>query len=291
MSRAPTILPPDPKPNKPKFKAPPGSCDAHTHIFGPGDQYPYAADASYIPHDAGLADFRWLHDAIGIERAVIVNASCHGLDNSVVTDAIAASNGRYKGVGNVDDSFTEEQIDALDKGGIHGCRLTFLTRLGRTPDMSAFYRVVDKIKHFGWHVVIYLNPESVADFAPILTKLPVPYLIDHMGTVDAGKGLDQPNFNALMDLFQRDEKCWVKVCGFERASKSGPPFHDAVPFGKKLVEAVPDRVLWGTDWPHPNVKIMPNDGDLVDLIPLYATTPELQQKLLVDNPARLYKFG
>lgn len=291
MSRAPTILPPDPNPHTPKFKAPPGSCDAHTHIFGPGDQYPYAADASYIPHDAGLADFRKLHDAIGIERAVIVNASCHGLDNTVVTDAIAASNGRYKGVGNVDDSFTEAQIDALNKGGIMGCRFTFLTRLGRTPDMSAFYRVVDKIKQFGWHVVIYLNPESVADFAPILTKLPVPYLIDHMGTVDAGKGLDQPNFNALIDLFQRDEKCWVKVCGFERASKTGAPFHDAVPFGKKLVETVPDRVLWGTDWPHPNVKVMPNDGDLVDLIPLYATTPELQKKLLVDNPARLYKFG
>ena len=290
MTRAPTILPPDPKPNTPKFKAPPLSCDAHTHIFGPDAQYPYADDASYIPHDAGLADFRWLHDAIGIERAVIVNASCHGLDNSVVTDAIAASNGRYKGVGNVDDSFSEAQIDALNKGGIMGCRFTFLTRLGRTPDMSAFYRVVDKIKGFGWHVVIYLNPESVADFAPILTKLPVPYVIDHMGTVDAGKGLDQANFNALLDLFQRDEKCWVKACGFERASKAGPPFHDAVPFGRKLVEAVPDRVLWGTDWPHPNVKIMPNDGDLVDLIPMFAITPELQQKILVDNPARLYKF-
>ena len=231
-----------------------------------------------------------MHEQIGIERAVIVNASCHGLDNTVVTDAIAASNGLYKGVGNVDDSFSEAQIDALDRGGIHGCRFTFLKRLGRTPDMSAFHRVVDKIKAFKWHVVIYLDPETVADFAPILSALPVDYVIDHMGTVKAEKGLDQPNFNALLDLARRDQKCWVKVCGFERASSKGAPFHDAVPFGAKLVETIPDRVLWGTDWPHPNVSVMPNDGELVDLIPLVAPTADLQKKLLVDNPARLYRF-
>jgi predicted TIM-barrel fold metal-dependent hydrolase len=205
LARTPTIAGPDPHPHTPKFKAPPLSCDAHTHIFGPDAEYPYATDASYVPPDAGLADFRKLHEAIGIERAVIVNASCHGLDNRVVTDAIAASNGRYKGIGNVDGSFTEKQIDELNKGGIMGCRFTFLTRLGRTPDMSDFYNVVDKIKAFGWHVVIYLNPESVEQFAPILSKLPVPYVIDHMGTVKADKGVDQPNFKALLDLAKRDE--------------------------------------------------------------------------------------
>ena len=290
MARTPTILPPDPNPKTPAFKAPPLSCDAHTHIFGPDAQYPYADDGSYIPPDAGLDDFRKLHDAIGIERAVIVNASCHGLDNRVVTDAIAQSEGRYKGIANIDDSFTEAQIDALNKGGIMGCRFTFLKRLGRTPDMSSFYRVVDKIKAFGWHVVIYLDPETVAEFTPILTKLPLSYVIDHMGTVKAAKGLDQPNFNALLDLARNDEKCWVKCCGFERASATGKPFHDAVPFATKLVEAIPDRVLWGTDWPHPNVTIMPNDGELVDLIPLFAHDPVAQHKVLVDNPARLYKF-
>ncbi len=288
--RAPTILPYCADPKVPKFKAPPLSCDAHTHIFGPGDKYPYAADASYIPHDAGLDKFDWLHARIGIERAVIVNASCHGLDNSVVTDAIAASNGRYKGVGNVDDSFTEKQIDELDKGGIHGCRFTFLKRLGRTPDMSAFHRVVDKIKAFKWHVVIYLDPETVADFAPMLEKLPVDYIIDHMGTVKADKGVDGANFQALLALAVRDQKCWVKTCGFERASVAGAPFHDALPFGRKLVETIPDRVLWGTDWPHPNVPVMPDDGELVDLIPLFAPDPVQQKKLLVDNPARLYRF-
>ena len=139
-------------------------------------------------------------------------------------------------------------------------------------------------------MVIYLDPETVADFAPILTALPVSYVIDHMGTVDASKGLDQPNFNALLDLAKRDEKCWVKTTGFERASRTGAPFHDAVPFGAKLIDTIPDRVLWGTDWPHPNVKIMPNDGDLVDLIPLCTQDPVKQKKLLVDNPARLYRF-
>ncbi len=290
MKRTPTILPPDPNPVTPKFKAPPLSCDAHTHIFGPGEAYPYAADASYIPHDAGLADFRRLHERIGIERAVIVNASCHGLDNSVVIDAIAASKGRYKGIGNVDETFTEKQIDALNAGGVMGCRFTFLKRLGRTPDMSSFHRVVDMIKAFGWHVVIYLDPETVAEFSPVLRALPVPYVIDHMGTVKAAKGIDQPNFKALLALAASDEKCWVKTTGFERASATGAPFHDAVPFGAKLVDAIPDRVLWGTDWPHPNVTVMPNDGELVDLIPLFAPDPARQKKLLVDNPARLYKF-
>ena len=290
MARTPTILPPDPHPKTPDFKAPPLACDAHTHIFGPDAVYPYASDASYIPHDCGLDMFEWLHKSIGIERAVIVNASCHGLDNRPVTDAIAKSGGRYKGVGNVDDSFTEKQIEALEKGGIHGCRFTFLKRLGRTPDMSAFHRVVDKIKGFGWHVVIYLDPETVAEFAPILTALPVNYVIDHMGTVNAGKGLDQPNFNALLDLARRDEKCWVKATGLERASAAGAPFHDAVPFATKIIDTIPDRVLWGTDWPHPNVKVMPNDGALVDLIPLMTADPVKQRKMLVDNPARLYRF-
>ena len=156
--------------------------------------------------------------------------------------------------------------------------------------MTSFHRVVDAIKQFKWHVVIYLDPETVADFAPILSALPVDYVIDHMGTVNAGKGLDQPNFNALLDLATRDHKCWVKTTGFERASQTGAPFHDAVPFGAKLIDTIPDRVLWGTDWPHPNVKVMPNDGDLVDLIPLCTQDPVKQRKLLVDNPARLYRF-
>jgi 2-pyrone-4,6-dicarboxylate lactonase len=286
-----TIPGPDPNTRIPKFKTPPGTCDTHCHIFGPDSVYPYAKDASYIPPDAGLVAFTTLHVKIGAERAVIVNASCHGLDNSPVTDAIALSGGLYKGIGNVDETFGEKDIEALDKAGIMGCRFTFLKRLGRTPDMSAFHRVVNKIKSFGWHVVIYLEPDTVPDFAPILSALPVPYVIDHMGTVKAAKGgTDQPSFLALLDLAKRDDKCWVKCTGLERSSAKGAPFHDAVPFAQKLVETLPDRVLWGTDWPHPNVPVMPNDGDLVDLVPLYAPDPVAQRKLLVDNPARLYKF-
>jgi predicted TIM-barrel fold metal-dependent hydrolase len=289
--RKPTIPGPDLNTRIPKFKTPPGTCDTHCHIFGPDSVYPYAEDASYVPPDAGLVAFTTLHVKIGAERAVIVNASCHGLDNTPVTDAIAVSGGLYKGIGNVDETFSEKDIAALDKAGIMGCRFTFLKRLGRTPDMSAFHRVVDKIKGFGWHVVIYLEPDTVPDFAPILSALPVSYVIDHMGTVKAAKGgVDQPGFVALLDLAKRDEKCWVKCTGLERTSAAGAPFHDAVPFAKKLVETIPDRVLWGTDWPHPNVPVMPNDGDLVDLVPLYAEDAKAQQKLLVDNPARLYKF-
>lgn len=289
--RNPTIAAPDPNTRIPKFKAPPNTCDTHCHIFGPDSVYPYAADASYIPPDAPLVAFTALHTKIGADRAVIVNASCHGLDNRPITDAIAVSGGLYKGIATIDETFGESDIEALDRGGIMGCRFTFLRRLGRTPDMSAFHRVVDKVKSFGWHVVVYLEPDTVPDFAPILSALPISYVIDHMGTVKAAKGgIDQPGFVALLDLARRDEKCWVKVTGLERTSATGAPFHDAVPFAQKLVETIPDRVLWGTDWPHPNVTSMPNDGDLVDLVPLYVSDPAVQKKLLVENAARLYEY-
>ena len=198
--------------------------------------------------------FRALHEKIGVQRAVIVNATLHGFDNRVVTDAIAQSDGKYRGVANINSAMSDADLLSLDKAGIRGCRFAFLKRLGGVGDMNAFKRLVDR------------------------------------ATVDAAKGLDDPEFKALLTLQKNDEKCWVKITGLERASASGPPFHDAVPFAKSLIDNAPDRVIWGTDWPHPNVKIMPNDGDLVDLIPLYAPEPAIRQKLLVANPARLFKF-
>lgn len=290
MTPVPTIPPPHPDPRAPSFKLPPGSCDTHCHIFGPGDRYPYVPERPYTPPDAPLEMFRALHDRLGVERAVIVNATPHGRDNRVVTDAIAQSGGRYKGIANVDESFGERELRDLSEAGIEGCRFTFLPRLGQMPDMSAFDRIVERIAGFGWHVDLYLPATLIQEFRPRLMSLPVPYVLDHMGVVDASQGLDQPGFVALMDLVRDDEKCWVKVTCPERISRAGPPFHDVAPFGRALVELAPDRVLWGTDWPHPNVPVMPDDGDLVDLVPLYAPDPALRQKLLVDNPARLFRF-
>jgi 2-pyrone-4,6-dicarboxylate lactonase len=286
----PTIPPPDPDTRTPRFRMPPGACDAHCHVFGPGSRYPYAPDRTYTPPDAPLADFRNLQATLGIDRAVLVNASCHGLDNEPVTDAIAASAGRFRGVANVDDSFSERDLERLHDGGIRGCRFNFVRHLGGVPDMAVFHRIVAMVAPLGWHIDLHFDAIDLPEYAEMLAKLPVRYTIDHMGRVKASDGLDQLPFRTLIDLMTRDEKCWVKVCGCERVSSGGPPFHDAVPFARRIVETAPDRVIWGTDWPHPNVKVMPNDGDLVDLIPLFAPEVELQQKILVDNPARLFEF-
>jgi predicted TIM-barrel fold metal-dependent hydrolase len=290
MTSVPTIPPPHPNPRVPSFKLPSGSCDTHCHIFGPDRLYPYVPERPYTPPDAPLEMFRALHDRLGVERAVIVNATPHGRDNRVVTDAIAQSGGRYKGIANIDEAFGDRQLRDLAEAGIEGCRFTFLPRLGKMPDMSVFDRIVERIADLGWHVDLYLPATLIPEFRPRLMSLPVPYVIDHMGVVDASQGPEQPGFVALLGLLQDDEKCWVKVSCPERISRMGPPFHDVASFGRALVEAAPDRVLWGTDWPHPNVPVMPDDGDLVDLVPLYAPDPAIQQKLLVDNPARLFRF-
>jgi predicted TIM-barrel fold metal-dependent hydrolase len=284
----PTVPGPDPHTKVPKFKLPPLACDAHTHIFGPGAKYPYVG--SYIPPDAPLEDFQKLHKVLGIGRAVIVNASVHGTDNRVALDAIAVSGGRYRAVANIDGTITEQGLRELHEGGFRGCRFNFVRHLGGTPDMKVFHRIIDMIAPMGWHVDLHFDAVDLPDYADLLAKLPVIYTIDHMGRVKAADGLDQQPFRTLIELMQRDEKCWVKVSGCERVTSIGPPFTDAVPFAKKICETAPDRVIWGTDWPHPNVKAMPNDGDLIDLIPLFAPDPVIQQKILVDNPARLFEF-
>jgi 2-pyrone-4,6-dicarboxylate lactonase len=286
----PTIPGPDPDTKTPKFKLPALACDAHCHIFGPGSKYPYAPDRLYTPPDAPLEAFRALHAKLSVERAVIVNASVHGTDNRVALDVIAASNGAYRAVANIDDTITERELRGLHDGGFRGCRFNFVRHLGGVPDMGVFDRVVQMIAPFGWHVDLHFDAIDLPQYAGMLARLPVRYTIDHMGRVKASDGLDQLPFKTLIELMQRDEKCWVKVCGSERVSSAGPPFVDAVPFARRIVETAPDRVIWGTDWPHPNVKVMPNDGDLVDLIPLFAPEPELQEKLLVTNPARLFEF-
>ncbi len=286
-----TCKPPDPSPKKPKFVMPAKACDAHCHVFGPAAMFPYAADRAYTPPDAPKENLMALHRLLGISRAVIVQASCHGADNSATLDAIAASGGRYKGIAIVDESADDAAFRRLDAGGIRGVRFNFVQHLGGRPDMKFFQRTVARIKEMGWHLVLHLDAKDIAELSPMIRKLPLPFILDHMGRVKAGDGLEQPAFKALLEL-QKLETCWVKVCGSERVSTAGPPFTDAVPFAQALVKAAPGRVLWGTDWPHPNIaKHMPNDGDLVDLVPLIAPDPAHRQKLLVENPARLYGFA
>ena len=291
MTSIPTCRAPDRVTRKPIFSPPEKACDAHCHIFGPGDKYPYAIGRSYTPPDAPLEQFQKLQSMLGLERAVLVNASCHGTDNSVILDAIAQSDGQYRGVANVDDSFSDEQFERLNDGGIRGLRFNFVKHLGGTPDMDVFHSIVNRIKPLGWHVVLHFDAADLLQFDALLDSLPVPYVLDHMGRVPTGGGLDQPAFSLLLEAAQR-ENCWVKICGAERISTMGPPFTDAIPFAQALLEVSEDRILWGTDWPHPNItRSMPNDGDLVDLIPLLLPQQHLQKKVLVDNPDRLYNFG
>jgi predicted TIM-barrel fold metal-dependent hydrolase len=286
----PDIPGPDPAPRAPVFRAPPLTCDAHCHIFGPVDRYPYAAVRPYTPPEAPLSAFQALHARIGVERAVLVNATPYGCDNTVVVESIAESGGRYRGIANVDDRTTDRELEHLAAGGVDGCRFTFLARLRGRPDMAAFDRIVARVAPLGWHVDVYLEPASLDELAPRLRVLTVPYVIDHMGLADASAGIGQPAFQKLLALLRSDEKCWVKITGPERVSRTGPPFHDVVPFARQLIETAPHRVLWGTDWPHPNVPFMPNDGDLMDLVPLYAPDERATRLLLVENPARLFHF-
>jgi predicted TIM-barrel fold metal-dependent hydrolase len=281
---------PDPDTRTPDYKPPPGATDAHCHIFGPGDVYPYAADRSYTPPDAPLERFRELQATLGLERAVLVNASCHGTDNTVILDAIAQSGGKYRGVANVDGSVSDAELERLHEGGIRGIRFNFVQHLGGTPDLAEFHRLVNRIRSLDWHVVLHFDAADLLEFEEMLLGLPVPFIIDHMGRVPTKDGLDQRPFEILLET-ARMENCWVKICGAERISSAGPPFTDAVPFGQAILDVCPDRVLWGTDWPHPNIKkYMPNDGDLVDLIPLFMPDEALQRAVLVDNPHRLYGF-
>ncbi len=282
-----STLAPDPNTRIPKFKPPPNACDAHCHVFGPAAKFPYDPKASYHPPDSPFEGLQALHRKLGFERAVIVHASCHGPDMRATLDAIARSGGKYRGTAIIDESYGEKEFQAMEDGGIRAVRFNFVQHLGGRPDMAFFNRTIQRLHHMGWHLILHLDAKDIVELKPLLQKLPVPYVIDHMGRAVAAEGLAQPPFRALLELM-KDDKCWVKVCGSERVSSQGAPFTDAIPFARALIEAAPDRILWGTDWPHPNVKQMPNDGDLVDLIPLMAPEAELQYKILVDNPSRLY---
>jgi len=281
------IAGPDPEPVKPKYAPPPGACDAHCHIFGPAAKFPYAPERRYTPPDSPKEKLRALHDYLGLSRAVLVQASCHGGDNRAMLDAIAWSGSAWRGVAMVEDDATERDLEVLHAGGVRGVRFNFVRHLGGAPDARVFERTLAMIKPLGWHVVLHFDAEDIETHAGVFRKLRVPFVIDHMGRVDAGHGLDQRPFAMLLELM-RNPRAWVKISGPERVSAAGKPFRDAAPFAAALSQVAPDRVLWGTDFPHPNVKVMPNDGELVDLFAETIQDEGLRTRLLVDNPARLY---
>jgi len=275
------------KRRKPTFKLPPGATDAHCHVFGPGNVFPYSPSRKYTPEDAPKEMLRALHDYLGIERAVIVQASCHGLDNAAMLDCIASDPKRYRGVAIVNDTFTDADFQNLHDGGVRGVRFNFVKHLGGAPDMAVFDRVIDRVKDRGWHVVLHLDAKDIDELSAVIRKLPMTFVIDHMGRVPSADGVEQAPLNTLLELAKL-EKCWIKVTGSERIDF--PPYDKAVPIARKILETIPDRVLWGTDFPHPNSTHEADEGELVDLVPHIAVSDDLQRKLLVDNPAKLYDF-
>ena len=277
-------------PAKPEFKVPEGAVDAHCHVFGPGNEFPFSPQRKYTPCDASKNELWELRDYLGFSRNVIVQATCHGADNAALIDALKNSNGKARGVASVSAKVTDSELKEMHQAGVRGVRFNFVKRLVDTLPFDDLTRIANRIKQLGWHIVIYFESNELPELYDFFQSLPTTVLVDHMGRPDIGSGVGGADFQLFLELLDNNENFWSKVSCPERLSVSGPhTYDDVVPFAKTVVEKFPDRVLWGTDWPHPNMKShMPDDGKLVDFIPRIAETAELQQKLLVDNPHRLY---
>jgi 2-pyrone-4,6-dicarboxylate lactonase len=289
-----------PNPSIPRLHVPSGSVDAHCHVFGPGESFPYAPERKYTPVDASKRQLFALRDRLGFDKNVIVQATCHGTDNSALVDALLESNGKARGVATVDRRITDRELEDLHAAGVRGTRFNFVRRLVDFTPREVLVEIANRIAPLGWHVVIYFEAADLPELWDFFTSLPTTVVVDHMGRPDVSKPADGPEFELFVRMMREHTNIWSKVSCPERLSVTGPPaldgeqhaYRDVVPFARRLVDTFPDRVLWGTDWPHPNLKgHMPDDGLLVDWVPTVATTAESQHKLLVDNPTRLYWPG
>ena len=280
----------DPSPTKPSFVVPTGAVDAHCHVFGPGDVFPFAPERKYTPCDASREQLFALRDFLGFDKNVLVQATCHGADNSALLDVLEHSEDKARGVVTVKADVTVTELERMHELGVRGVRFNYVKRLV-DPKPDDYYReIIAKIAPLGWHVVLYFEPADLAEKNDFFNSLPVPLVIDHMGRPDVTKPVEGEEFELFLNFMRGNPQIWTKVSCPDRLTVSGSPlYRDVVPFAKTIVEEFPDRVLWGTDWPHPNMKKeMPDDGILVDYVPSIATTADLQEKLLVTNPTTLY---
>lgn len=275
--------------SKPRFAPPPGAVDAHVHVFGPEAAFPFSPKAKYHPQDATPEMLFALRDRLGFSRNVIVQASCHGTDNSATLAAIAKSNGTARGVAVVDPAISDAELRDLHAGGVRGVRFNFLKRLVDDAPKDRFLDIARRIAPLGWHVVVYFEADILEELLPFLEAIPTIIVVDHLGRPDIAQGADGKDITAFRKLMDDHPRIWTKVSGAERLSGPGAPYDDFVEVVRPVVAAYPDRVLWGSDWPHPNMEHrIPDDGLLVDVIPRIAPTAEQQRKLLIDNPMRLY---
>ena len=274
---------------------PPGACNAHCHVFGPRERFPYASayasGASFVPaQDAPKEQLQALNDRFGLTRCVVVQSACHGFDNRATEDAVAARPGRHRGVALLPVDVDNAELRRLDGAGFRGVRFNFMQHLGRSTPIEDVLSLAARLAPLGWHLQIHGDPSLLTGLGPALRRSPVPVVIDHIGRIDAGEGVDGSAFRALLDLME-DVRFWVKLSGCDRISRSGPPYDDAVALARRLVDGFGDRVLWGNDWPHPNhAGPIPDEQQLVDLIERIAPSAEARQRLLVDNPQARYRF-
>jgi 2-pyrone-4,6-dicarboxylate lactonase len=284
------ILVPSPDANlrKPAIDVPPNACDCHVHIFGHPDRYPLDANRRYTPSPASLDEYRTLQASLGIERAVIVHPGVH-LDNQVSIDAVQASGGKWRGIALLDASVTKQEIKRLDDIGFRGVRFNpFNAKQAALTDLEA---VVSKIADFGWHAQFHLDARDLPDIADRLRKLPLDIVVDHMGRMPIAAGVQHPGFQILLALL-RERKAWVKLSAPNRFEDPRPPYPNLLPFAQALVQAAPDRCVWATDWPHSSeFGFMPNDADLLDLLATWVPDARTRNAILVDNPARLYRYN
>jgi len=296
-SVTPGWLPFDPRPSKPTYRLPAGAVDAHCHVFGPAQRFPFAPERKYTPCDAPKEQLFALRDLLGFERNVIVQATCHGSDNRALVDALEHSGGRARGVATVTRSVTDRQLEMLHASGVRATRFNFVRRLADCTPKDELKEIAHRIAPLGWHVVVYFESQDLPELWDFFTSLPTIVVVDHMGRPDVSQPVDGPEFQRFLRLMTEYPNVWSKVSCPERLTRTGPAalhgernaYRDVVPFARKLVESFPDRVLWGTDWPHPNLKDhMPDDGLLVDWVTHIATTASARLRLLVENPMRLY---
>jgi 2-pyrone-4,6-dicarboxylate lactonase len=290
MAMDPDYKPFHPNPSKPAFVLPPGAVDAHCHVFGPGDVFPYSPERKYTPCDAPAEKLFALRDYLGFARNVIVQASCHGPDNRALVDALNKAGKLARGIAVVNQDVTDAELKALDQACVRGIRFNFLPRLADELPHEVYRELAARVAPLGWHIVVYFEAHDLQRLKGLLSSLGTPIVVDHLAVPDVSKPLDQnPDFAAFQDWMAENPQIWVKVTCPERISKQGPPYDDFVLYGRALVDRFPDRVIWGTDWPHPNMRThVPDDGKLVDMIPKIAVTAEKQKALVVDNPMRLY---
>ena len=286
----PTIPPPDPNPKKPDITLPPLACDSHFHVFGPHAKFPYAPDRPFTPADAPKEDLFRLHKLLGFERGVFVQSTCHGSDHAALVDLLQAGAGRYRGVALLAPKMRPEEVERLDDAGVRGVRLHFyFPHLGAPRPREEMRKIIELAEPYGWHIAIHCGGNGIVEIYEFIRSIDAPVVIDHMARVDIAEGRNGKPFATLRRLLDTGN-VWVKLSGTDRITKQSYPYADAVPFARDLAQHAPERVVWGTDWPHPNHKAVPNDGELVDLIAAIAPDEKTRRLMLVDNPTRLFGF-